>query len=219
MAVLNRLYEEKTSEIKKEIPVIQEYAETELWIAFLKGSNAALSKIYRAYSNKLFTYGRQFTSNEVLIKDAIQDVFFKLVDQKDQLGVAQSVKFYLFSSFRRILLRSLKRERKYVDEEEDGESFYFLVDEDHFAMDALLNENQKKMVQNACNELTARQREILNLRFFENLSYIEIAEMLELANAKTVRTMLYRILNKLSDKLRPFKRSLLSLIFLISFLF
>ncbi|WP_215223120.1 RNA polymerase sigma factor [Echinicola shivajiensis] len=218
MPALNRLYEERQSQSKKEIPSIQEHSETELWIAFLKGSNAALSKIYRAYSNKLFTYGRQFTSNEALIKDAIQDVFFKLVDHKDQLGVAQSVKFYLYSSFRRILLRSLKRERKYVEEEEDGEAFYFLVDEDHFAMDALLNHKQKQMVKEACNELTARQREILNLRFFENLSYIEIAEMLDLANAKTVRTMLYRVLNKLSDKLSPFKRSLLSLIFSFIFL-
>ncbi|GAB3651714.1 hypothetical protein GCM10028791_20890 [Echinicola sediminis] len=190
-------------------------SESDLWISFLRGSDAALAKIYRAYSDKLFSYGRQFTSNEMLIQDAVQDVFFKLVDNREKLGVAQSVKFYLFSSFRRILMRLIKRERKYVEENGDGEGFYFLLDEDYFTMDAMLSKQQKGLIKEACNGLTVRQREMLNLRFFENLSYAEIADMLGMANAKTVRTMLYRILGKLSEKLSPFKRTLLSLLFAV----
>ncbi|WP_200976004.1 RNA polymerase sigma factor [Echinicola sp. 20G] len=211
MPLLNRLQANQADQLDHKVNIESNSSETSLWLEFLKGSDAALAKIYRMYSNKLYSYGRQFTSNEVLIQDAIQDVFFKLVDNKDKLGVAQSVKFYLFSSFRRVLLRSLKRERKYVDEEEEGAAFNFLVDEDHISMDALLDKKQKKIIQNACNELTVRQREILNLRFFENLNYVEIAEMLGLANAKTVRTMLYRVLSKLSDKLAPYKSSLFTI--------
>lgn len=205
------------SSIEKDLsrPDSNEQLETDLWISFLNGSDTALGKIYRVYSNKLFSYGRQFTSNEMLIQDAIQDVFFKLVDNRAKLSVAQSVKFYLFSSFRRVLMRSIKRERKYVDNNGDGEAFYFLVDEDHFTMDALLNKKQKNKVKEACNELTVRQREMLNLRFFENLGYAEIAEMLEMSNAKTVRTMLYRALGKLSEKLSPYKSTLLSVLFAV----
>ncbi len=180
--------------------------ETQWWIEFLKGDDVALAHIYRKYAPKLFNYGRQFTADNTLVQDAIQDVFFKLVDNKSKLGVAQSVKFYLFASFRRILLRSLKKEEKYVGDrycEERG--FQIMVDPDFFVVDGYLTEAQKELLKDSCNQLPARQREIITMRFFENMDYAEIAEMMGLANAKTVRTMLYRGLNRLAEELGPKK--------------
>lgn len=180
--------------------------ETHWWITFLKGDDVALAHIYRSYAPKLFNYGRQFTPHDSLVQDAIQDVFFQLVDNRNKLGVAQSVKFYLFASFRRILLRSLKKENKYVGKgywEEQG--FLIMVDPDFFVVDGYLTDAQKELLKNSCNALPVRQREIITMRFFENMDYAEIAEIMGLANAKTVRTMLYRGLNRLAEELTPKK--------------
>jgi len=116
------------------------------------------------------------------------------------------VKFYLFASFRRILLRSLKKESKYVGKdywEEHG--FQIMVDPDFFVVDGYLTDAQKELLKNSCNALPVRQREIITMRFFENMDYAEIAEIMGLANAKTVRTMLYRGLNRLAEELTPKK--------------
>jgi len=60
--------------------------ETHWWITFLKGDDVALAHIYRAYAPKLFNYGRQFTPHDSLVQDAIQDVFFQLVDNRSKLA-------------------------------------------------------------------------------------------------------------------------------------
>lgn len=177
--------------------------ETQWWIEFLQGDDVALAHIYRKYAPKLFNYGRQFTPNDTMVQDAIQDVFFKLVDNKSKLGVAHSVKFYLFASFRRILLRSLKKEKKYVgDEYCEEKGFQIMVDPDFFVVDGFLTKAQKELLKDSCNKLPGRQREIIAMRFFENMDYAEIAEIMGLSNAKTVRTMLYRGLNRLSEELK-----------------
>lgn len=41
--------------------------ETQWWIAFLKGDDVALARIYRTYAPKLFNYGRQFTPDNALV--------------------------------------------------------------------------------------------------------------------------------------------------------
>src|SRR5690606_31309210 len=175
--------------------------ETQWWIEFLKGDDVAIAHIYRTYAPKLFNYGRQFTPNDTMVQDAIQDVFFKLVDNKSKLGVAHSVKFYLFASFRRILLRSLKKEKKYVGNEYcEEKGFQIMVDLDFFVVDGYLTKAQKELLKDSCNKLPARQREIISMRFFENMDYSEIADIMGLSNAKTVRTMLYRGLNRLSER-------------------
>ena len=176
--------------------------ETEWWIDFLKGDDVALARIYRKYAPKLFNYGRQFTPNDALVQDSIQDVFFQLVDNKSKLGVAHSVKFYLFATFRRILLRSLKKEQKYIgDEYCEEKGFQIMVDPDFFVVDGYLTATQKELLKDSCNKLPARQREIITMRFFENMDYAEISEIMGLANAKTVRTMLYRGLQRLAEEL------------------
>ncbi len=47
-----------------------------LWNDFIEGEKDALSKIYHQHVQLLFRYGKKFTSNEELVKDTIQDLFF-----------------------------------------------------------------------------------------------------------------------------------------------
>jgi len=203
------------------IPSLEEKREKEagLWVEYLGGSDVALAEIYRLYSRKLYMYGRQFTSSDDLIYDAIQDVFIYLVDAREKLAVAKSVKFYLFSVFRRTLMRSLEKDKKVINAEKDAlEGFLISMNNDYRSVQEYLSERHKKLLMNAVNQLPARQREMLNLKFFEGLSYEQIAAVMDLANAKTVRTMIYRTLAKLNKVLSPLKRMMYTLALLGSFL-
>ncbi|NHE56855.1 RNA polymerase sigma factor [Cyclobacterium plantarum] len=183
-----------------------------IWVAFLSGSNKALADLYKLYSNKLFVYGRQFTHCNEQIYDTIQDVFFYLTESREKLSMARSVKLYLFSVFRRMLLKSIEKERLLVSgNASEIEGFQIIVDEAFFPVHAQLDNRQRKRIEVACNQLPARQREMLILRFFEGMSYEEIADIMGLANSKTVRTMLYRSYHKLSEILAPHKHELSAL--------
>ncbi|GAB3654076.1 sigma-70 family RNA polymerase sigma factor [Echinicola sediminis] len=194
-------------------------SEARLWLEYLGGSDAALAEIYRLYSKKLFQYGRQFTSSDEFIYDAIQDVFIYLVDAREKLSVAKSVKFYLYSVFRRTLMKSLEKNRKVISAEEDAlEGFLISMANDYRPVQEQLSERHKTLLMKAVNQLPLRQREMLNLRFFEGLSYEQIAAVMDLANAKTVRTMMYRSFSKLNKVLSPLKQMLYTLPLIGTFL-
>ncbi|AWW31592.1 sigma-70 family RNA polymerase sigma factor [Echinicola strongylocentroti] len=187
----------------------------EVWSAFLDGDDEALGCIYAENIDRLYNYGRQFTRNKSLVKDAIQDVFCQLIDDRKKLGIAHSVKAYLMACLRRRLLGALKEERRDADAVLDEEAFFISVDATSYFIDSNLSMDQKKILERYCNELPVRQREIIMMRFFENMPYEEIAEVMGLANAKTVRTMMYRGLNKLSDSLTPYKSQLLQVLIMM----
>ena len=78
-----------------------------LWEDFKKGEKYALSHIYYQYANLLFFYGKKFTTDDELIKDSIQDLFFDLIRTRATLGNTDHIYFYLIKSLRRRLLQSL----------------------------------------------------------------------------------------------------------------
>ncbi|AWW29292.1 sigma-70 family RNA polymerase sigma factor [Echinicola strongylocentroti] len=184
-----------------------EAAESALWLAFLQGSDSALAKIFERYAHKLFNYGRQFTKDTEIINDAVQDVFYQVIRSKHKLGMAQSIKYYLFSSFRRRLLRLIKQRRRVVLDEdfEKTHGFQLRVDPDYHSISTQFTVDQRKVLEEACNRLPVRQREILALYFFEGLSYKEIAHIMEFSQVKSARKLLYRTLDSLHGMLEKHK--------------
>lgn len=188
-------------------------AEGQVWIDFLQGDDKALASIYHQYANKLFNYGRQFTANKELVADTIQDVFLSLIRTRSKLSVATSVKFYLYAAFRRSLLRQLRRNNKFVIQEDMAdERFQITVNPEYLSVNTNLNGDQKKIIQHFCNKLPMRQREALVLHYFEDLNYAEIAKTMKLSTAKSARTMVYRALDSLSQLLSSWKKELTVLI-------
>ena len=57
-------------------------------------------------------------------------------------------------------------------------------------------QKQKEVLLAALDELSPRQREIIYLRFYQNLSYEEIADIMDL-NYQTSRNLLYKAIRSL----------------------
>jgi RNA polymerase sigma factor (sigma-70 family) len=194
--------------------------EGRIWIDFLQGDDKALASLYHQYANKLFNYGRQFTSDKELIADTIQDVFLTLIRTRSKLSVATSVKFYLYAAFRRSLVRQLKHKSKFViPEDMEDESFQISINAEYLSVNPNLNNDQKKIVMHFCNKLPSRQREALVLHYFEDLNYAEIAKAMKLSTTKSARTMVYRALDSLSQLLSTWKKELTIFISFLSLFF
>ncbi len=190
-----------------------EEGEGQIWLEFLRGSDIALGEIYRMNANRLFNYGRQFTKDENLVLDVIQDVFFELIKNRSKLGIAESVKSYLFASFRRRILRQIKRNQKVIFKAniylEDG--FGFQKNPLHIHQENLYSSDQKAMIEKFCNNLPANQREALMLYYMEEMSYEEVSKVMHLNKVKSARSMIYRALKSLNHMLSPIKNKILTL--------
>jgi len=72
--------------------------DTQLWEDFKKGEKYALTQIYYRYADSLFRYGKKFSSDDELVKDAIQDLFFDLIRTRAKLGTTDFDKSLLNQS-------------------------------------------------------------------------------------------------------------------------
>lgn len=71
---------------------------------FLHGDHEAYSLLYKEHVQELFSYGKALTSNDERLKDAIQDVFYKILSNPSSLKNVQNLKYFLFKSLKTGLL-------------------------------------------------------------------------------------------------------------------
>ncbi|WP_339867264.1 sigma-70 family RNA polymerase sigma factor [uncultured Algoriphagus sp.] len=155
-----------------------------LWLSVRKGNDLAFSNLYQRFSNLLFNYGMHFCYNRELVKDCIQELFTNIWNRREGLSEIDSVKYYLFKSFRNLLIQHITRDRKlYSELNEDSQSIEFAssIEEELISQDYL--KDNKSKVANALAKISKRQREIVVLKYFNDLSYAEISSIMSITPA------------------------------------
>ena len=163
--------------------VSQNFSQNEIWNQFiLDGNQDALSRIYDDNYDLLFDYGHRFTSNVHMVEDAIQDVFINIIKYRKSIGFVKNIQGYLVCTFRRQLLLDLNKNKKTLFTEQMPEGFF-----DYFkSPDSENAEKEDKeflhtTISECVNNLTDKQREIIFLRFEREISYEEIAVILNIS--------------------------------------
>jgi len=172
-----------------------------LWTALKSGDLKAFSTLYKVYYPLLHNYGLKISNNNIgLTEDCLQDFFLYIYQHRENLADLNSIKPYLFVSFRRSLFREMKKSLKKVnfDKEED----FFI--EINFSAEELMIEQEivcfkQKSIVKLLNELSSRQKEVLYLKYYSDLSIDEIANVLEI-NYQSVLNLIHKGIKKLREK-------------------
>lgn len=178
----------------------QNLSEREIWLDFKEGSDSALSYIYRNYANHLFNYGCQINNNEELVRDCIQDLFIDIIRNRKNLANVNVIKFYLFTSLRRKIIRKLEKRRKCPTEKitDQNETQFEVISSPEVVMiNEQLTADKCRMLNSACQKLTIKQRESILLYFYEGFSYKQVAEIMGMGKVKSARVLIYRALDVL----------------------
>lgn len=184
-----------------------------LWQSMAKGNDLAFSNLYQRFSNLLFNYGMHFCFNRELVKDCIQELFANIWNRREALSEVDSVKYYLFKAFRNLLIKHINRDRKlFTDmhegqEPQDSETSV----EDYLVSLDYVKENERKIT-DALAKISNRQREILVLKYFNELSYSEIASLMSITPASA-----HNLLSKALQCMRVVMKALLLASFLNQF--
>jgi RNA polymerase sigma factor (sigma-70 family) len=160
----------------KEIPSLQEQS---LWNNFRAGDEVAFTQLSTRYYKMFRHYGEKFTTNSQIIEDAIQDLLVNLWVKRTSLSEVDSVKFYLLKSFRNQLFKTLRAFSAVPFEDDFQENFSEASSEMFFIENESQQEQQSK-ISYFLKQLPDRQREILYLRFYQDLRVEEIAQLLQI---------------------------------------
>lgn len=108
------------------------------------------------------------------VEELVQDTFVRAFGSLDTFRGQSSLRTWLFTIERRLLLDRRRAERRRRDGEElEGHEAVTEYD----ALDALVADEAERRVRQAVERLTPTQREVFTLRVTEGLSYREIAEV------------------------------------------
>ncbi len=170
--------------------------DSEIWDLFIGGSDAAFDHIYQSYFDRLYNYGCQFTPDHSLVEDAIQELFIELRKRSAHLSKTDKILPYLYSAFRRKIIRLRDKAQKNVEFDYSKSFNITLSIEDKIVAKELEEEDLKKLHE-ALEALPENYKEVIYHFYFENLSYSEIQEILGFDHVKSVRNLLYKALKSL----------------------
>jgi RNA polymerase sigma factor (sigma-70 family) len=178
----------------------EKLTDSEVWSQFCLGVESAFEYIYKTNFDRLYNYGCQFTADRSLVEDAIHELFIDLRRRRDHLSPTTKILPYLYSAFRRKIIRLRDKERRNQDFKENKCFEITLSVEDKIIRKDIEKEDLQKL-QSAVACLTPRQREVIYYFYYENLGYAEIQEILGFEDIKSVRNLLYTILKSLRKKI------------------
>jgi RNA polymerase sigma factor (sigma-70 family) len=192
---------------------------TKTWHSFKEGDREAFASLYNYFYPRIFEYGiRKGYSNEN-ISNAIQDLFLNLWEKRKKLPIPEKPLFYLFRSFSNHFLNIQNSKQGKIDYLND--EIFLLKYDASSEMDNLFKDEQniqiKKVIQEL-NQLPAKQKEFIFLKYFAELEYDEIAELMNIT-PRAVYKLNYRALDSLKEKLSTNKENLLALLILIKTLY
>ena len=188
---------DKDPEIPKGINRVDDLVDhVQLWEEFRKGSEAAFIEIYNQYFQVLYEYSFRLSSNKPLCKDSIQDLFYKLRQNRSSLPSVQSPKAFLIKSIRNQLLNEIKKSKRSATLNEASINQSFLVTPSHetVIIARQFSQSQLRRISWAIAKLTEHQREAIHFFFYEELGYAEIADIMGMKSTRAARNLIYRSL-------------------------
>jgi RNA polymerase sigma factor (sigma-70 family) len=147
------------------------------------GDYAAFTLLYNKYIQPLTQYGLKFIPDLPAVEDCLHDVFVWIWTNRQKLNIHSSVKSYLFKSVRTSMLHWLEKQHRLRSLHTGDEQAYpfelHLTPETHF----LHNEDRlliRQQIERVLLTLTAKQKEVIYLRYYEGLNFEDIARPMSL---------------------------------------
>jgi RNA polymerase sigma factor (sigma-70 family) len=176
-------------------------AETQqLWLDYQSGDMESLATLMQANYTDMFNWGLRFIPESEVVRDCIQDVFLSLWRKHSFIGPVHDVQAYLFKTVKYQLLQEYRKK--------SVTHFMSLTEEQYtvhveFSADLRLIEEEHQIyrlrrLEKLLNELPGRQREIIYLRFYQNLEFDQIAEIMQIGK-QPVYNLLHRALKSMRN--------------------
>jgi RNA polymerase sigma-70 factor (ECF subfamily) len=156
---------------------IKEVSDAQLVTLIARYNEVALAEAYRRHGGAVFGLARRVLNGAAEAEDVTQEIFLRLWNQPERFDPTRGTlrSFLLMQSHARAVetVRTLgaRRRREINDAQKAARGAY---DMQHEAWDVVLAEDVKR----ALGELPPDERKAIELAYFEGLTYVKVAEIL-----------------------------------------
>ncbi|WP_083505395.1 RNA polymerase sigma factor [Pedobacter ginsenosidimutans] len=151
-----------------------------LWEGTLRGNERDYAQLHAKLYPKLFVFTTRMLDDNDLVNDLLQDLFIKFWENREKIGTIRNVEAYFYRSARSIVLNHIR-----LTKHREAKLTLMPVQGLVFSAEEIMVSNEsdslmKQQMVTALNSLPAKQREILTMRFYDELSYPQIADILKI---------------------------------------
>ena len=164
----------------------------------------AFGEIVNRWERKIFALCYGMLQREDEAKDAAQEAFISAYKNLPKFRGDAKVSSWLHRIAVNQCLTKKRREKTrsetFIDEEKNEEERYFVASANHSPSKVFEQSERTNTIRTAINSLPSDLKEIVIMKEFEELTFREISEMLDLP-LSTVKSRLYTALKQLRMKL------------------
>lgn len=180
--------------------ILKEMTDEELVVCYSKGENQAFDILLNRYQNRLFSYIYFIVRNREIAEDIFQEAFVKAIMTIKQGRYTENGKFpaWITRIAHNLVIDYFRQERnENVVSNDDSEVDLLnnLKLSEGTVEDMLVDTQIKDDVRALIKLLPENQREVVQMRFYQDLSFKEIAEATGVSINTALGRMRYAILN------------------------
>ena len=180
---------------------LQDLTDEELALLYVEGNNRAFDLLLSRNEVKLFSYIMFMVRDQEVANDIFQETFLKVVSKLQNHEYSVNGKFggWLLRIAHNVLMDMYRGQRyKYVVESNDDNDLSNISGEDLLETNAevnLINIQVLSDVRKMMDQLPTLQREVVYMRYYQQLTFKEIAEATGVSINTSLGRMRYALLN------------------------
>lgn len=161
------------------------------------GDETAIHEMVRTYHRELFVFAVRYLRSEADAEEVVQDAFIRAFKHGPKFRGDCSVKSWLYRITTNLCLNHIRKlKREHVTDEPPE------VSQQATGLQDLLDAERLEILRDTVESLPPKQRMVLQMRVYEDLSLKEIAERLD-APLGTVKANLFHATKNLKKQLAP----------------
>lgn len=179
---------------------IYNFSDEELVKAYSEGNNLAFDVLLRRHQDRIFNYILRIIKNEDIANDIFQETFVKAIQTIRQGRYTENGKFPAWISriAHNLIIDFYRQEKSANLQSADLEDVDVLNRKElceETIEDSIISEQIREDVKYLIEELPSLQKEVLIMRYYQGLSFKEIAETTNVSINTALGRMRYAIIN------------------------
>ena len=176
-------------------------SDEQLALAYIDGNNRAFDELLSRNQDKIFTYIMYVVKDEDLANDLFQETFLKVITklQNGQYSDTGKFSWWLTRIAHNVVIDHFRAQKssKIVEAPKDNDLSNLRGEAIHNQSreSELNNEQVMEDVKRLVEALPEAQRDVVNMRYFQELSFKEIAEQTNVSINTSLGRMRYALIN------------------------
>lgn len=171
--------------------------ETRLALLARKGDSRAFAELVNLYADKLYQLAFRLTGNRQEAEDVVQETFLRVYKHLDRYDEKLKFSTWIYRIASNLCIDRLRKRRNVYSldaqsaEHEDLDGYSMLPGDERTPESEVLLSETQEMVHRAIESLPLKYKSVVVLRYLQDLSLQEIAEVLDMP-VTTVKTRVHR---------------------------